>query len=91
MSSMATRIIERINSAFTVCLSVPKIIGTGPIMMTPPAFTLPFPPAPFNASSKVAMKTSANPAIISVNPMLHKSWSLKAVHCFMRLCASRFK
>ena len=73
---------ERINSAFTVCLSVPKTIGTGPIMTMPPAFTLPFPPEPLKVNSKVAMKTSANPAKISVNPMLHKSWSLKVCSLF---------
>ena len=82
---------DRIDSAFTVCLSVPKIIGTGPIMTMPPALTLPFPLEPLRDSRIVAMKTSANPVSNSVSPMLHKSWSLKAWSLFIRLCASRFK
>lgn len=64
---------ERISKALTVCLSVPKIIGTGPIMTMPPAFTLPFPLEPLRNSRIVAMKTSANPTTMSVSPMLHKS------------------
>ena len=68
--------IDRIKSVFTVSLSVPKIIGTGPITTTPPPFTLPFRFEFLAKSHTTAIRVSAKPTKMRVKPMLQSGWSL---------------
>jgi len=82
--SKTTRTIDRINMILTDSLSVPKIIGIGPIMTAPPPLTFVFPPlAPDNTSQIIAMNATAKPKRIKPTPMLHKNWSATDFHFYI--------
>jgi hypothetical protein len=64
----------------TDSLSVPTIMGIGPMMTTPPPLTLPLPPfAPDKTSKIIAMKDTREPMRNSAMPMLDRSWSAKEI------------
>jgi len=75
--SSATRIMDKTRIIFTDSLSVPKIIGMGPMMTAPPPRT--FPPLLFKPLRKrrtTAIKAIAKPTKTRVKPTLHSNWSL---------------
>jgi hypothetical protein len=77
---------------FTDSLSVPKIIGIGPIMTTPPPLTLPFSLLAFFKKSRIiAIITIAKPTKTKVEPMLHSNCSLISVAAQENFFAIRFK
>ena len=53
---------------FTDFLSVPKIIGIGPMKTIPPPFAFPFALVGENARRKVARKTIINPIMTNAKP-----------------------
>jgi len=78
--SKATNTIDNTRMILTDSLSVPKIIGTGPIITAPPPLTLLLPPfAPDKTIKIIAMNATAKPKRISTMPMLDRSWSAKGV------------
>jgi len=77
ITSKATRMIDRTRINFTDSLSVPKIIGMGPMMTTPPPRTFPpLPLKPLRKSRTTATKAIARPTKTRVKPMLDRNWSL---------------
>jgi hypothetical protein len=85
----AVSVIESIRIILIDCLSVPKIIGTGPIIIAPPPFTFPPPFLVLDMKSKIiATKIMSIPAKIKANPnpkSVDASISVK-----LRLCILRF-
>ncbi len=75
--SNATRTIERISMTLTDCLSVPKTMGMGPIMMAPPPLTLLPPLLPDRIAPITAMNMRAKPRRIKPKPMLDQDASAK--------------
>ena len=61
--------IESSISALTEPLSVPNIIGNGPIMIIPPPFVLEFDLLPRRTGMNADMNASANPAKTRTNPI----------------------
>ena len=53
-------------------LSVPKTIGTGPIMMTPPPRTCPVPLTDLRIATRMASTPTANPTSTRSSPMLKR-------------------
>jgi hypothetical protein len=83
--------IDKTRIIFTDSLSVPKIIGMGPMMMAPPPLT--FPPLllkPLRKSRAKAINAIAKPTKTRVKPTLHSNWSL-INPALKKLSASRFK
>jgi len=66
----ATRIMESKRRIFTDSLSVPKIIGNGPIIMAPPPLTLPSLKAVKN-NRMAAINVTKKPVRIRMTPMFH--------------------
>jgi len=74
--SKAIRMIDKTRIVFMDSLSVPKIMGTGPIMMAPPPLTLPFPLfTPEKTSKSIAMKEMTKPKKIRVTPTFPRNSS----------------
>jgi len=74
-NNSAIRMIDKTRIIFTDSLSVPKIIGIGPMMMAPPPRVFPsllF--KPLRKSRTTAIKAIAKPAKTKVRPMLHSQW-----------------
>ncbi len=65
------RIIESKRRIFTDSLSVPKIIGNGPIIRAPPPLTLLSFLKDFKNSMRVAMNVRKKPIRINVTPTFH--------------------
>jgi len=61
--------IESSINALTEPISVPNIIGNGPIMTIPPPFVLEFDLLPRRAGMNADMNASANPAKTRTNPI----------------------
>ena len=55
---------------FIDSLSVPTVIGIGPIKTTPPPFAFPFVLVEENAGRKVARRTIMNPMMTNVKPTM---------------------
>jgi hypothetical protein len=68
-STVTMSIIESSISVLTELLSVPNIIGNGPIMTIPPPFVLEFDLLPRRTGMSADMNASANPARTRTNPM----------------------
>ena len=78
--SKATNTIDNTRMILTDSLSVPKIMGIGPMMTAPPPLTLLLPPfAPDRTIRIIAMNATAKPMRISTMPMLDRSWSAKEI------------
>ncbi len=78
--SKATNTIDSTRMILTDSLSVPKTMGTGPMITAPPPLALPLPPfAPDRTIKIIAMNATAKPMRISTMPMLDRSWSAKGV------------
>jgi hypothetical protein len=68
---------DRPRTVITDFLSVPKIIGMGPIITTPPPFNLLLLPlTPFEKSRIKAIKIIAKPEKTKVNPITQSGCSL---------------
>jgi hypothetical protein len=79
------KIIDRTRSIFTDFLSVPKTIGKGPIITTPPplAFYLSF--TDEKSIKIIATKITMKPVRISRNPnVVKKTMSLIELHQFLQ-------
>jgi len=74
-SSTIIKTMPRSTSIRADFLSVPKTIGTGPIMMTPPPRTRPVPLADFKIATKMASIASATPPTARISPMLKRRLS----------------
>ncbi len=72
--------IARIISPFTESLSVPNIIGIGPISRTPAARVLPELRVERNARRIIAAKARTNPKMISMNPTSVTEGASKRIH-----------
>ena len=57
-------------------LSVPKIIGKGPIITAPPPLTFPFSLVVVKNMRITATKAMRNPAKTKMTPKLNNNWSL---------------
>ena len=68
MRTTSINTIARIISPFTESLSVPNIIGIGPIRRTPAARVFSEPRVERNARRIIAAKARTNPKMISMNP-----------------------
>lgn len=77
-SRNAIKIKESKRIIFTDSLSVPKIIGNGPIIMAPPPLTLPLPLKAIKSNRMVAINVTKKPTRIRMMPMFHNcslNWS----------------
>lgn len=68
IKAIAINAIERIIKVFTVFLSVPKIIGIGPIMINPPPLVFPRKRKPAKKIIIADMKVSMKPKMINAKP-----------------------
>ncbi len=69
ISKITLKITANANTVFTDSLSVPKIIGVGPIMITPAPLISPF-FAPFTDTPRITATTTKTPTTISTVPMM---------------------
>jgi len=67
---------DRTSRVLTVSLSVPKTMGTGPIIITPPPLVLPRPRTPLKKNRRAAEKVIMNPTMMSAKPRATRvAWS----------------